>query len=93
MTMTSNSDQAVCTVCRKQKNELRPRASRLLAKSQWLLCGECIAGKKEPRFAIIMAGRMMKQQGNQEGLKIVEEYIRLGRYVGDEILAKELVVT
>ena len=92
MSLTTNN-QAVCTICKKQKNELRPRASKLLSNSTWLLCGDCISGKKEPRFAIVMAGRLMKQQGNHEGFRVVEEYIRLHRYVGDPILAKELVVT
>jgi len=73
-----------CTVCQKQKNQLRPRKSKLITGMQMFLCNDCFAGKREPRFAIIMVGR-------SEGLAAVEEYLRLHRYVGEEILALDLV--
>ena len=53
------------------------------------LCSECFANKREPRFAIIMVGRKDVTDGT--GLGRIEEFLRLHRYVGDEILAKELV--
>jgi len=53
------------------------------------LCNECFANKREPRFAIIMVGRKDSREG--QGLERIEEYLRLHRYVGDEILAKDLI--
>lgn len=53
------------------------------------LCNECFANKREPRFAIIMVGRKDAKAG--AGLDRVEEYLRLHRYVGEEILAKDLI--
>lgn len=74
----------VCTVCKQQKHELRPRKSKLMDGLRLFLCTECANGKREPRFAIIMVGR-------SEGLERIEEYLRLHRYVGEEILAKDLI--
>lgn len=50
----------------------------------WLLCEECLVGKKEPRFAIIIAAR-------SNGTAYVSEYINKRRYVGREINATEIV--
>jgi len=51
---------------------------------QLYLCNDCFTNKREPRFAIIMVGRA-------KGIVAVEDYLRLHRYVGDEILAKDLI--
>lgn len=53
------------------------------------LCNDCFTNKREPRFAIIMVGR--KDAAAGLGLDSIEEYLRLHRYVGEEILAKDLV--
>lgn len=82
--MKATTNNIVCTVCQKHKNELRPRKSKLMVGMQMFLCNECFAGKREPRFAIILVGR-------SEGLAAVEEQLRLHRYVGEEILAVDLV--
>lgn len=74
----------VCTVCKKPKNELTPGHSELISSIRLFRCGECLAGKKEPRFAIIMAGRTM-------GMEVVRPYLRKHRYVGAPILAEEFV--
>lgn len=78
-----------CTVCREQKVQLRPRKSRLMIDLQMFLCSECFVNKREPRFAIIMVGRKDSKDG--KGLSRVEELLRLHRYVGDEILARDLI--
>lgn len=86
--MTTQSDMR-CTVCREQKIQLRQRKSRLMKDLPLYLCNECFANKREPRFAIVMIGRKDSRDG--KGLTRVEEYLRLHRYVGDEILAKDLI--
>lgn len=74
----------VCQSCGKQRNELHPKRSRLMAGMTLVLCNECIKAKMEPRFLIILVGR-------QEGPAKVAEYIKNHRYVGREITARELV--
>lgn len=49
------------------------------------MCPHCRAGKMEPRFAIILAGR-------SQGVDVVSEYVKNRRYCGEDILAKELMV-
>ena len=83
------NDDMRCTVCRAQKAELRTRRSKLMEDLPLFLCNECFANKKEPRFAIIMVGRKDSKEG--KGLGRIEEYLRLSRYHGDEILAKDLI--
>lgn len=56
---------------------------------QLFLCNDCFTNKREPRFAIIMVGRKDSKEG--KGLDRVEEYLRLHRYHGEEILAKDLI--
>jgi len=82
--LTTNQNDMRCTVCRQQKFQLRPRKSKLMENMQLYLCNDCFTNKREPRFAIIMVGRA-------KGIVAVEDYLRLHRYVGDEILAKDLI--
>jgi hypothetical protein len=49
-----------------------------------LLCKECEEGRREPRWLIILVGR-------KDGPKRVVEHIKHHRYVGEDILAKELI--
>lgn len=79
-----NKNDVLCTVCQQPKNELTLRKSKLLPGLTLLLCGDCLRGQKEPRFAIIMAARTM-------GYKEVRAWIVNHRYVGDEIKLKEIV--
>jgi len=74
----------VCYSCGKPKNELLPKKSKLLDGINLLLCNNCIEKKYEPRWIIILAGRM-------NGPEYVKEYIRLNRYIGKEISASELM--
>ncbi len=77
--------QAECTSCGKQHNDLRAYRSKLLVGTTFLMCPHCRAGKMEPRFAIILAGR-------SQGVDVVSEYVKNRRYHGRDILAKELMV-
>lgn len=77
-----SGSKLLCTVCKGQKNEYHTRQSRLLPDLTLILCGECFDGKKEPRFAIIMAGRL-------QGINAVRDYLRNHRYVGEELKAEE----
>jgi len=80
----SKSEVMRCTVCNKPKHQLRPRKSKLVLGIQLFLCDECFAGKKEPRWAIILVAR-------SQGHDAVSEWIKSNRYVGDPILLEELV--
>ncbi len=83
LTMNKNrSNSALCTVCTRPKNQLRPRKSKIIPDTTLLLCGECFEGKREPRWAIIMACM-------RYGYEAVEDYIVNHRYVGEEITVKE----
>lgn len=82
----STTNAPFCTVCKKNKYNLRARKSKLIPNMQMFLCNECFDGKFEPRFAIILVAR-----DPNRGLAVVRDYIRNHRYFGDKILAKELV--
>lgn len=84
--LTTGKSDLTCTVCRRPKNSLRPRKSKLITGMQMFLCNECFDGKREPRFAVIMVAR-----DPQRGLREVKDYIRNHRYYGDKIKAEELV--
>lgn len=73
-----------CSSCDKQRAELHPRKSRLLGSLTLFLCNDCTRAKMEPRYLIIMYGR-------RHGAEAVSDYIKNHRYVGEDILAKELV--
>lgn len=74
----------VCNSCGKQKSELHPKKSALQKSMTLVMCNECIKGKKEPRYLIILHARA-------NGAESVADYIRNRRYHGDEITGKELV--
>lgn len=73
-----------CSSCKRQKQELHPKKSRLLPDMNLYLCNECAKVKMEPRWLIILHGR-------KNGAESVSDYIRHHRYIGKDILAKELV--
>jgi hypothetical protein len=81
---TNKTSELACTVCRKQKYNLRPRKSKLLPSMPMFLCNECFEDKREPRFLVIMVAR-------KDGVAAVRDYIRNHRYFGDKITAEELV--
>jgi len=77
-------EKILCYSCNKTKNKLNPRKSSLLP-INLLMCETCIEAKYEPRWIVILAGR-------QNGPDHVKEYIIKKRYVGEAILADELLV-
>lgn len=74
----------VCSSCSKQKAELHARKSRLMNGMVLYLCNDCSKAKMEPRYLIVLYGR-------SNGAESVSDYIRNHRYIGEPILAKELV--
>lgn len=73
-----------CYSCSKQKNELHPKKSELLSGVISLMCQSCIDSKFEPRWVIVLAAR-------SRGTNLVRDFIVKRRYIGDEILANELI--
>jgi hypothetical protein len=73
-----------CYSCNKQKNGLHPKKSELLHGVISLLCQTCIDAKYEPRWVIVLAAR-------SKGADTVREFIIKRRYLGNEILANELI--
>lgn len=74
----------ICTVCKRNRAEVHAGKSKLIPDMKLLRCNECLEGKKEPRFAIVIHGR-------ENGFESVRAYIKDHRYVGDDITARELV--
>lgn len=76
--------EMLCTVCQKQKHQLRPRKSKLIDGVQLYLCDTCFDNKKEPRWAIILVAR-------SSGVDSVSDWVKNNRYFGDPIMLNELV--
>ena len=74
-----------CFSCNKQKNELSAKKSELLHGVDLFLCSSCLDLKLEPRWVIVLAGR-------QKGPDHVREFVLKRRYLGEDILANELIV-
>ena len=79
------SDSMICSVCDKQKAEVKRRKSKLLPGMHYLACETCISENKEPRYIVIMAART-------HGLEHVAKVISKRLYNGKEITAQDLVV-
>lgn len=74
-----------CYSCGKQKNEVHPKKSEILDGVTSLMCQTCIDSKFEPRWIIVLGGR-------QKGADSVRDFIVKRRYLGNDILAHELIV-
>ena len=72
-----------CSVCDKNRSDLHPRKSKLIAGMTLLLCTDCRVNNREPRFLIVLYGRA-------NGLISIKDYIENHRYIGAEITALEL---
>jgi hypothetical protein len=77
-------EKILCYSCNKSKNQLNAKKSTLIP-INLLMCEGCVASKFEPRWVIILAGR-------QFGSDHVKEFVVKRRYIGDPILADELLV-
>lgn len=74
-----------CFSCNKQKNELSAKKSELLHGVDLFLCTTCLELKLEPRWVVVLAGR-------QKGPDHVRDFVLKRRYLGEDILANELIV-
>lgn len=74
----------ICYSCNKQKNELHPKKSELLDGVVSLMCQSCIDMRYEPRWIVVLAAR-------SKGAESVRDFILKRRYLGNEILANELI--
>jgi len=77
-------EKILCYCCNKTKNKLNVRKS-ILMPINLLMCETCISSKFEPRWVVILAGRQL-------GSEAVREFIIKKRYVGNDIIASELLV-
>jgi len=77
-------EKILCYSCNKSKNQLSAKKSSLIP-INLLMCESCITSKFEPRWVIILAGR-------QFGSDHVKEFVVKRKYIGDPILADELLV-
>ena len=77
--------EMICYSCSKQRAELFARKSSLISGVTLLICQSCIDQKFEPRWTIILSAR-------KNGADSVRDYIVKRKYIGQEILATELIV-
>lgn len=77
-------DKILCYSCGIPKNSLKHVKSQLIG-INLIMCDSCISNEYEPRWAIVIAGR-------QNGSDKVKEYVLNKKYVGDEIVASELLI-
>jgi hypothetical protein len=77
-------EKILCYCCNKTKNKLNVKKS-ILMPINLLMCETCISSKFEPRWVVILAGRQL-------GSEAVKEFIIKKRYVGNDIIASELLV-
>lgn len=74
----------VCSSCSKQRADIHTKKSKLIPGMTLFLCEECVKEKREPRFVIVLAAR-------QQGWAVVKDHIKSKRYVGEDILGREIV--
>lgn len=75
----------VCQVCGKPRQNIGPQKSALMLGHTFLACESCRANKFEPRHLIIIVGR-------SKGPAAVSKYINKHLYVGETIMADEVIV-
>jgi len=72
----------ICTSCTKNVSPFYKVPSQLLPITL-NLCGRCMTEGLEPRFAVVLAGRV--------DIDLVTDHIKDRRYLGAEISATELI--
>ena len=85
--MTTNQTEfgiRSCSVCKKPKDELKARVSKLNPGTRLFLCAHCLSNKFEPRWLIVVTART-------NGPSSVRDYLKNHRYVGDKITADEII--
>ena len=76
-----------CSSCTKQKADLATKKSRLIPGMTLYMCADCLKNKFEPRYVIILAGRVPGGPSKE-----VIDFIVNKRYIGEEILGKEVLM-
>ena len=74
----------LCSVCKKNRETVTPKQSKLLPSTRLFLCNACLDGGFEPRYLIILTAR-----GGD--MTTIKPYIAKHLYVGDKITAEELI--
>ena len=74
----------LCNCCGEQRERLHVKESVLMKGNKLTLCSDCLSGKHEPRYMVILVGL-------SDGLDAVAPYIRNHRHHGDPIKAKEII--
>jgi len=75
----------ICSVCKRNRDNVTPKQSDLMPSIRLFLCNECLDAGKEPRYVIVLVAR------GGDALS-VKSYIKDHRYVGEAITAKEMLV-
>lgn len=70
-----------CQCCGRQAHDLDVQESELLNGMRWAMCKGCIVKNHQPRFVVLMAGRIGRD---------VREFIVNKRYCGKELTAREI---
>lgn len=73
-----------CSVCSESRNETVNRQSKVLPSMSFNYCSSCDKGGFEPRFAIVLAARSF-------GSGAVSDYVRNHKYIGEKILAEDIL--
>ena len=83
MTTKPTLSNIPCSSCDSIRYQLKRKKSKLLPSFTLNLCSDCIEKKYEPRWIVIMAAR-------RYGADKVSNYLEPKRYVGEDILLKEI---
>lgn len=75
----------ICYSCRSNKNRISAVNSKVLNGIKLLMCSTCIDKSLEPRWAIVISAR----HGGSEKIK---DYVLNKKYIGDDIVASELLI-
>ncbi len=78
-------DKILCYSCSIARNKINAVKSNLIPGINLMLCETCLASGYEPRWAIVIAGR-------QSGSELVKDYVLNKKYIGEEIVASELLI-
>jgi hypothetical protein len=74
----------ICTSCEAAGEQFIPTPSKLMPGVTLYLCNICFHRGVEPRFAVVLTGR-------KQGIDRIAGYLLNHKYVGNDILAVELV--
>ena len=81
---------AICASCRQTKYKLSAKKSKLKPDQALLMCDTCIKLRYEPRWIIILTGRMAVADKNMERFLTVREVVKNRRYLGNPILLEDM---